>query len=188
MQAKPSYIDPTSINKLFGQAPFRSEKVAKIFELLSLGRPMLARDLAEAINVPSKQILPRLKRYIQRGWVAVQKVNNLNVYSLTETARKILKLQGSFEKVREKAEKVLGRKLESDELEILKFFYKEQRYIENSPNETIAEQVWHSVGMKIPLSRVQEILTEFTLRGILFAFRLKNGQILKVRLNRNLLL
>jgi DNA-binding MarR family transcriptional regulator len=176
------------VNKLFGQAPFRSEKVAKIFELLSLGKPMLARELAEAINVPSKQILPRLKRYIQRGWVVTQKVNNINIYSLTETAKKILRLQGSnFERVKEKAEKLLGRKLEQDELEILKFFFKRQGYVENSPSESIAEQVWHSLGRKIPLSRVQEILTEFTLRGVLFAFRLKNGVILKVRLNRDVL-
>ncbi len=81
----------------------------------------------------------------------------------------------------------MGRKLEEDELEILKFFFKEQKYVENSLNETIAEQVWHSLGRKISLTRVQEILTEFTLKGILFAFRLKNGVILKVRLNKNLL-
>jgi len=43
------------------------------------------------------------------------------------------------------------------------------------------------LGRKISLTRVQEILTEFTLRGVLFAFRLKNGVILKVRLNRDIL-
>ena len=116
-----SSIGINQVNKLFG-VPFRSEKVAKIFELLSLGRPMLARELAEAINVPSKQILPRLKRYIQRGWVATQKVNNINVYSLTEIGKKILRLQGSnFERVKEKAEKLLGRKLEQDELETVSY-------------------------------------------------------------------
>ena len=120
------------VNKLFG-VPFRSEKVAKIFELLSLGKPMLARELAEAIGVPYKQILPRLKRYIQRGWVVTQKVNNINIYSLTETARKILRLQGSnFERVKEKVERLLGRKLEQDELEILRFFFKRQGYVELS--------------------------------------------------------
>jgi hypothetical protein len=187
MRNSSSSIGVGQVNKLFG-APFRSEKVAKIFELLSLGKPMLARELAEVIGVPSKQILPRLKRYIQRGWVVTQKVNNINIYSLTETAKKILRLQGSnFERVKEKAEKLLGRKLEQDELEILKFFFREQKYVENSLNETIAEQVWHSLGRKISLTRVQEILTEFTLKGILFAFRLKNGVILKVRLNKNLL-
>ena len=114
-----SSINVGQDNKLFGQAPFRSEKVAKIFELLSFGKPMLARELAEVIGVPSKQILPRLKRYILKGWVVTQKVNNINIYSLTETARKILRLQGSnFERVKEKAEKLLGRKLEQDELEI----------------------------------------------------------------------
>jgi hypothetical protein len=149
---------------------------------------MLARELAEVIGVPSKQILPRLKRYILKGWVVTQKVNNINIYSLSETAKKILRLQGSnFERVKEKAEKLLGRKLEEDELEILKFFFKMQGYMENSQNETIAEQVWFSLGRKISLTRVQEILTEFTLKGILFAFRLKNGVILKVRLNKNLL-
>jgi len=188
MRNSSSSIGVGQVNKLFGQAPFRSEKVAKLFELLSFGEPMLARELAEAINVPSKQIMPRLKRYIQRGWVVIQKVNNINIYSLSETARKILKLRDSnFERVKEKAEKLLGRKLEDDELEILKFFFKKQGYVENSPNETIAEQVWHALGRKISLTRVQEVLTEFTLRGVLFAFRLKNGMILKVRLNRNLL-
>jgi len=181
-------ISPTGVNKPFG-LPFRSERVAKIFELLSSGKPMLARELAEVIGVQSKQILPRLKRYIQRGWVVVQKVNNLNVYSLGETARKVLKLQGStFERVKEKAEKLLGRKLEEDELEILRYFYREQRYVENSPSESIAEQVYYALGRKVSLTRVQEVLTELTVKGILFAFRLKDGRILKVRLNKNLLL
>ena len=187
MKATSISISPSPVNKSFGQAPFRSEKIAKIFEALSLGKGMLARELAEIIGVQSKQILPRLKRYIQRGWVEVQKINNLNVYSLTETARKILKLQGSFEKVRERAEKILGRKMEEDEVEILKFFFKEQKYVENTPSETIAEQVYYALGRKVSLTRVQEVLTEFTVKGILFAFRLKDGRILKVRLNKNLL-
>ena len=72
-------------------------------------------------------------------------------------------------------------------MEILRFFFKRQGYVENSPSESIAEQVWHSLWRKISLTRIQEVLTEFTLRGILFAFRLKNGLILKVRLNRDVL-
>jgi predicted transcriptional regulator len=177
----------SSANKLFGGLfPFKSEKIAKIFEALSL-RAMLARELASIIGVPSKQILPRLKRYIQRGWVQVQKINNLNVYSLSETARKILKLQGSFEKVKEKAEHLMGRKLDEDEIEVLRFFFELNGYIERSEQETIAEQVYHGLKMRIALSRITEILTEFTLKRILFAYRLRNGIILKVRLNRNLL-
>jgi len=187
MKAVSINISPSQVNKPFGHAPFRSERVVKIFEALSLGKAKLARELAEIIGVESKQILPRLKRYIQRGWVEVQKVNNLNVYSLTETSRKILKLKGSFEKVKERAEKILGRKMEEDELEILKLFFKEQKYVENSPNESIAEQVYYALGRKVSLTRVQEVLTEFTVKGILFAFRLKDGRILKVRLNKNLL-
>ena len=175
--------------KLFGQSPFfRSEKIEKIFEALSKGRKLLARELAELISVPSKQIYPRLKRYIEKGWIYVEKINNINVYSLSETAKKILKMQNSdsFDKIKEKAERILGRKLEEDEIEILLFFFKEQGYIENSPNETIAEQVYHSLR-KISLARVQEILTEFTKARILFAYRLRSGVILKVRLNKNLL-
>jgi len=182
-------ISSSDSNKLFGGlSPFRAEKIAKIFEALSLRKAMLARELASIIGVPSKQILPRLKRYILKGWVEVQKVNNLNIYSLTETARRILKLQGSFERVKEKIERILRRKLEEDELEILRFFFKEEGYIENSPNETIAEQIYHILGRKVSLTRIQEILTELTLKKVLFAFRLKNGVILKVRLNKNLLL
>ncbi|MCI4407558.1 MAG: hypothetical protein JHC26_00565 [Thermofilum sp.] len=183
------------VNKLFTESsyqyialPFRSDRIRRIFEALSSGQK-LARELAELVNVRSKDIYPMLKRYIVKGWVEVQKVNNINIYSLTETARKLLRLKGSnFEKVREKAERILGRKLDSDEVEILRFFYKEQGYVENSPSETIAEQIYHSLGRKISLKRVQEILTEFTLRKILFAFRLRNGMILKVRLNKTLLL
>ena len=183
----------SSTNKLFGQLPshslFRSKKIEKIFQaLLHSNGGKLARELAELINVSSKQILPRLKRYILKGWIYVRKINNINIYYLTETAKKVLKLQdNSFEMVKERAERILGRKLEEDEIEILWFFFKEQGYIENSPNETIAEQLYHSLK-KISLARVQEILTEFTLKKILFAYRLRNGVILKVRLNKNLLL
>jgi len=171
-------------NKLFGEPPFRSKKIEKIFEELSKGGK-LARELARLIYTSSKEIYPRLKRYIQKGWVQVQRVNNLNVYSLTENARKILKLQGSFEKVREKAEKILGRRLDSDETEILRFFFELNGYIERNENESIAEQVYYA--LKIPLSKITEILTELTSKKILFAYRLRNGVILKVRLNKNLL-
>ncbi len=111
----------------------------------------------------------------------------ISVNYLSETLKKILKLQGSFDKVKEKVEKILGRKLEEDELEILRFFFNEEGYVENSPNETIAEQIYHILGRKVSLTRIQEILTELTLKKVLFAFRLKNGVILKVRLNKNLL-
>jgi len=182
-----SNISSSSVNKLFGQ-PFRSEKIGKIFQaLLSGGK--LARDLAKVINTDSKQIFPRLKRYILKGWIYVKKINSINVYYLTEIAKKVLKLQdNSFEKVKEKAEKILGRKLDSDEIEILRFFFELNGYVERGENESIAEQIYYTLKMRIPLSRITEILTEFTLKKILFAFRLKNGQILKVRLNRNLLL
>jgi DNA-binding MarR family transcriptional regulator len=175
------------INKLFGQFPFRSEKILKIFESLARGI-RLARDLAREINSDSKQIFPRLKRYILRGWIQVQKINNLNVYSLTEVARKILKqIHGSFDKVREKVEHLMARKLDEDEIEILKFFYELNGYVERGEQETIAEQVYYTLKQRIPLSRVTEILTEFTNSKILFAYRLRNGVILKVRLNKNLL-
>ena len=177
----------SDVNKLFARPPFRSKNIEKIFEALYSGRGRLARELAEIIGVPSKQILPRLKRYILKGWVQVQKINNINLYSLSETAKKILKLQGSFEKVKENAEKILGRKLDNDEIEILRFFYELNGYIERSENETIAEQVYYAVKKSIPLSKITEILTEFTKAKILFAYRLKNGIILKVRLNKNLL-
>ena len=147
----------------------------------------LSRDLAKVINTDSKQIFPRLKRYILKGWIQVQKINNMNIYSLTETARKILQLQGSFEKIKEKAEKALGRKLDEDEVEVLRFFYELNGYVERSENETIAEQIYYALKMRINLSRITEILDEFTKARVLFAYRLKNGLILKVRLNKNLL-
>jgi len=179
----------TPNNKLFGEPPFRSKKIEKIFEELSKGGK-LARELAELINVPSKQIYPRVKRYIEKGWICVKKINNINIYYLSETAKKIFELQSSsFEKVKEKAEHLMGRKLDEDELEILKFFYElNGSYVERNENESIAEQVYYALKLKrIILSRVTEILTEFTKAKVLFAYRLRNGVILKVRLNKNLL-
>ncbi len=138
-------ISSSSVNKLFGQSPFRSGKIGKIFQALSEGGK-LARDLAKVINTDSKQIFPRLKRYILKGWIQVQKINNMNIYSLTETAKKILQLQGSsFEKIKEKAEKALGRKLDEDEVEVLRFFYELNGYVERSENETIAEQIYYAL-------------------------------------------
>jgi len=178
-------VNLSSDYKLFGQ-PFRSEKIGKIFQaLLSGGK--LSRDLAKVINTDSKQIFPRLKRYILKGWIYVKKINSINVYYLSETAKKILQLQGSFEKIKEKAEKTLGRKLDEDEVEVLRFFYELNGYVERSENETIAEQIYYALRMRINLSRITEILTELTTKKVLFAYRLRNGVILKVRLNKKLL-
>jgi len=177
-------------NKLFGEPhfpPFRSEKIQKIFLALNSGGGKLARELAQIVNVPSKEIFPRIKRYIEKGWIYVKKLNNINIYYLSDTAKKVLKLQGSsFEKVKERAERILGRGLDSDETEILRFFFDLNGYIERSENESIAEQVYYAVK-RVGLSKITEILTEFTSKKILFAYRLKNGIILKVRLNKNLL-
>jgi len=183
-------ISSSNANKLFGQSPspFRSEKIQKIFLALNSGGGKLARELAQLLNVPSKEIFPRLRRYIEKGWIYVKKLNNINIYYLSDTAKKVLKLQGSFEKIKEKAEKTMGRRLDEDEVEVLKFFYELNGYVEMSENESIAEQIYYTLKMRIPLSRITEILTELTVKKILFAFRLKNGQILKVRLNKNLLL
>ncbi|BFI75406.1 conjugal transfer protein [Sulfurisphaera ohwakuensis] len=166
--------------------PFKSNNIIRIFQELIRG-PKLARDLAAVIHTHSKEIYPRVKRYILKGWIQVTKINNINVYSLSETAKKILQLQGSFERIKEKAEKVLGRKLDEDEVEILRFFYELNGYVERSENESIGEQVYYSLKRKIQLSRVTEILEEFTKARVLFAYRLKNGIILKVRLNKSLL-
>jgi hypothetical protein len=165
---------------------FKSNNIIKIFQELTKG-PKLARDLAKVINTASKEIYPRVKRYVLKGWIQVQKINNMNIYSLTETAKKILQLQGSFEKIKEKAEKALGRKLDEDEVEVLRFFYELNGYVERSKNETIAEQIYYALKMRINLSRITEILDEFTKARVLFAYRLQNGRILKVRLNKNLL-
>jgi DNA-binding PadR family transcriptional regulator len=179
-------------NKLFAQPPFtpvRSENIKKIFEALALSsRGKLARELASLINTSSKQIFPRLKIYILKGWVHVEKINNMNIYSLTETARRILKQRfHSLDKIKERAEQLLGRKLDEDEVDVLKFFYElNGGYVEKSENESIAEQVYYALK-RVGLSRITEILTEFTSKKILFAYRLRNGVILKVRLNKNLL-
>jgi len=165
---------------------FKSNNTVRIFQELTKG-PKLARDLSKVINTASKEIYPRVRRYILKGWVQVQKVNNMNIYSLTETAKKILKLQGSFDKIKEKAEKTLGRKLDEDEVDVLMFFYELNGYVERSEQETIAEQVYYALKMRIGLSKISEILDEFTKARVLFAYRLRNGLILKVRLNKNLL-
>ncbi|BBG24115.1 hypothetical protein [Sulfuracidifex tepidarius] len=169
--------------------PFKSKNIITIFKELLAG-PKLAKDLAAAIETESKEIYPRVKRYIIKGWITVKKLNNINVYSLSETAKKILQLQGSFEKVKEKAERLLGRKLDEDEVEVLRVLYETKGYIENSPDETIAEQIYHKAKVNnkhITLSRVEEILKDFTLHKIIFAYRLRNGQILKIRLDKSLL-
>ena len=182
-------VSSSEVNKLFYQSPFRSEKIGKIFQALSLSEGgKLARELASLINTSSSQIYPRLKRYIEKGWIYVKKINNINIYHLSETAKKILRLQSnSFEKVKEKAEHLMGRKLDEDEIQILRFFFELNGYIERSENESIAEQVYYALKKKIPLSKITEILTELTSRKVLFAYRLRNGVILKVRLNKNLL-
>nr|WP_012386951.1 hypothetical protein [Sulfolobus islandicus]ABE99622.1 putative DNA-binding protein [Sulfolobus islandicus]ABE99671.1 hypothetical protein [Sulfolobus islandicus] len=168
---------------------FRSNNIIRIFQELTKG-PKLARDLAAVIHTHSKEIYPRVKRYIQKGWVQVQKINNMNIYSLTEVAKKILQLQGSFERIKEKAEKALGRKLDEDEIEVLRVLYEARGYIENSSDETIAEQIYHKARVNnrhVTLSRIEEILKEFTIRKIIFAYRLRNGTILKIRLDKSLL-
>ncbi|WP_338601377.1 conjugal transfer protein [Sulfolobus tengchongensis] len=166
---------------------FKSEKIAMLFAYL-LKKPAKAKELAELIHTESKQIYPRLRRYILKGWVIARKSNNVNLYSLSEDARKILSGKGTFEDILKRAEDILHRKLDEDEVELLRFLYENKNtYIERSADRTIAEVIYDKLNGKISLRRIEEILSDFTESGIIFAFRLRNGMILKIRLNKKLL-
>ncbi len=166
---------------------FKSERIARIFSYLLKKQVAVARELANLIDTESRQIYPRLKRYIAKGWVVTQKINNMNRYSLTKEAKKLLSTKAaSFDDVLRKAEALLGRKLDQDEVELLRFFH-ENGYIERTSSESIAEVIYHKLQGKISLGRIEEILNEFTAASVLFAFRLRSGIVLKVRLNKKLL-
>nr|WP_176704672.1 conjugal transfer protein [Sulfolobus tengchongensis] len=166
---------------------FKSERITRLFAYL-LKKSAKAKELAELIHTESKQIYPRLRRYVLKGWIIAHKINNVNIYSLSEDARKILSGKGTFEDVLKKAEAILHRKLDEDEIELLRFLYENKNtYIERSANRTIAENIYDKLNRKIPLGRIEEILSDFTESGIIFAFRLRNGMILKVRINKKLL-
>ena len=164
--------------------PFKSKAIVTIFQELATG-PKLARDIASVLKVQSKNVFPRLKRYIQRGWVTVRKLNSLNVYSLSPKYQELLGLS-DFDSVKRRAQELLGRELDGEEELVLMFLFERKGYVENWPNETVAEQIYHGLGRKVGLTRIQEILAEFTMRRIVFAFRHKRGAILKIRLDKSL--
>jgi hypothetical protein len=68
---------------------FKSDRIKKLFEELLMGEKT-ASDLAEVIQVESREIYPRLKRYFNTI-ISVKKEGRINKYSINTRAISIVR-------------------------------------------------------------------------------------------------
>jgi len=168
----------------------RSETIMKLLSALHEKGEMFASELAEVIHDRSNEIYPRLKRWIEAGFVKVRKnipFDTRNIYGLSEKWYELFEEKGT-EAVLKKAEQTLGRELTEEEKEVLTFFCTHKQYIErDSMDKSIVDTICALMKWKIPSYKVEQILHTFINHGIIFAYRPRRGLILKVRLDRKYL-
>jgi DNA-binding PadR family transcriptional regulator len=89
---------------------FMSTTTAAMIRLIIARGYARARELAEAADIESKEVYPRLRHWILKGLVKAEKnpVANVNIYSLTDQARALVNELRRF--VEEVATSVRGKK------------------------------------------------------------------------------
>ena len=89
---------------------FMSTTTAAMIRLIIARGYARARELAEAADIESKDVYPRLRHWIIKGLVKAEKstVANVNIYSLTDQARALVNELRRF--VEEVATSVRGKK------------------------------------------------------------------------------
>ncbi|MEM4114663.1 hypothetical protein AAGT10_14830 (plasmid) [Sulfolobus tengchongensis] len=158
---------------------FRSLRIAELFEALLQG-PAYAKDLAELIDVPSREIYPRLKRYLN-SFITVTKQGRINIYMLRSDVRKIIdkavKNYSDVNRVIRKAEKLMerffGRELDDVEKNIIRYLVDyvrkmKKQYLEGGPDGNIAEILSKVLGYSY--EEISESLVKLAKAGILYMY------------------
>ncbi|MCC6024594.1 MAG: hypothetical protein LM600_07835 [Thaumarchaeota archaeon] len=192
---------------------FMSSVTASMFKVLILRGEARASELAEAADIKSKDVLPRLRHWILKGLVKAQKdpVANINIYSLTDYAKTLINELRRFveevinsargkkspRKIMEEAEKRYRERFGGEMGEvhrlILSIFIdqalnKSSPYIAIKPGEETLPQVLRTMIMQrfrkdIDADEVVEVLKELELAKIVYIDRKR----FKARLDRSLL-
>ena len=191
---------------------FMSTTTAAMIRLIIARGCARARELAEAVDIESKDVYPRLRHWIIKGLVKAQKdpVANINIYSLTDCAKALaselrrfveevatsVRGKKSPRKVVEEAEKRyrerFGREMGEVHRLILSIFIdqalnKSSPYIAIKPGEETLPQVLRIMIMQrfrkdIDVDEVVEALKELELAKIVYIDRKR----FKARLDKSL--
>ncbi|PVU75796.1 hypothetical protein DDW11_01325 [Sulfolobus sp. SCGC AB-777_G06] len=171
---------------------FRSDRIKKLFEELLMGEKT-ASDLAEAIQVESREIYPRLKRYFNTI-ISVRKEGRINKYSINPRAVSIVKEalkrgRDVLRKAEELMRRVTGRELDEVEKKVIEFliFYMKRTgrsYLEGGLEGNIAELI--SRAIKVEVEDVARAILSLSNIGILYLWP-SSVAAKKVRLSKALL-
>jgi len=192
---------------------FISSVTASMIRLIIARGCARARELAEAANIESKEVYPRLRYWILKGIVKAKKdlAANINVYSLTDRTKTLINELRAFveevassvrgkkspRKVMEEAEKRyrerFGKEMSEIHRLVLSIFIdqalnKSSPYIAIKPGEETLPQVLRTVIMQkyrrdIDAEEIIEALKELELAKIVYIDRKR----FKARLDRSLL-
>jgi len=171
---------------------FKSDRIKKLFEELLMGEKT-ASDLAEVIQVESREIYPRLKRYFNTI-ISVKKEGRINKYSINTRAVSIVRQalkrgKDVLQKAEELMRRMAGRELDEIERKIIEFliFYMKRTgrsYLEGGLEGNIAELI--SKAIRADLEEVARAILSLSNIGILYLWP-SSVAAKKVRLSKALL-
>ena len=152
-----------------------------------------ASDLAEVIQVESREIYPRLKRYFNTI-ISVKKEGRINKYSINPRAISIVRQalkrgKDVLQKAEELMRRMAGRELDEIERKIIEFliFYMKRTgrsYLEGGLEGNIAELI--SKAIRADLEEVARAILSLSNIGILYLWP-SSVAAKKVRLSKALL-
>jgi len=191
---------------------FMSTTTASMIRLIIARGYARARELAEATDIESKEVYPRLRYWIIKGLVKAQKdpVANINIYSLTDCAKALAselrrfveEVAGSVRgkksprKIMEEAEKRyrerFGREMGETHRLILSIFIdqalnRSSPYISIKPGEetlpkVLSTMILQKYGRYLDAEEIIEALKELELAKIVYIDRKR----FKARLDKSL--
>jgi hypothetical protein len=172
----------------------KSSRIINSFAFMLENGSAFAHQLAQIMNIDSRETYPMLKTWILKGVVTVVKHGRRNVYSISQKFKILIKntvKRYSYKgrdfiiaKAKERYKRFLGREPDPEVLAVIEYFVDKtlsgNPYVQGSHNESVAELL--ARVLNISLYDINEILRELIQANILYVWKNR-----KARLDSSLL-
>jgi predicted transcriptional regulator len=167
----------------------KSSRIINSFAFMLENGSAFAHQLAQIMNIDSRETYPILKTWILKGVVTVVKHGRRNVYSISQKFKILIKntvKRYSYKgrdfiiaKAKERYKRFLGREPDPEVLTVIEYFVDKtlsgNPYIQGSQNESVAELL--ARVLNISLYEINEILRELVQANILYVWKNRKARL-----------
>jgi hypothetical protein len=167
----------------------KSFRIINSFAFMLENGSAFAHQLAQIMNIDSRETYPMLKTWILKGVVTVVKRGRRNIYSISQKFKILIKntvkrysykgREFIIAKAKERYKRFLGRDPDPEVLAVIEYFVDKalsgNPYIQGSQNESVAELL--ARALNISLYDINEILRELVQANILYVWKNRKARL-----------